>query len=99
VGFDVVRVRVGGRESVRINPVWIPSLARPEETAAYTFDDPYCGVDRGYVYRIEGITSTGLVSPSEACLSKPLRALTGVPSPRSIVPRLPRPRRAHRGGP
>ena len=72
VGFDVVRVRVGGRESVRINPVWIPSLGAPEETAAYAFDDPGAEAGATYVYRIEGITSTGLVSPSESVLSKPL---------------------------
>ena len=72
VGFDVLRIRVGGRESVRINPVWIPSLGAPEETAAYTFDDPSADPTAVYVYRIEGITSTGLVSPSEGVLSKPL---------------------------
>ncbi|HEX5045367.1 MAG TPA: hypothetical protein VFV75_20925 [Candidatus Polarisedimenticolaceae bacterium] len=72
VGFDLVRVRVGTRESVRINPVWIPSLGAPEETAAYAFDDPGAEPGAAYVYRIEGITSTGLVSPSEGVLSKPL---------------------------
>jgi hypothetical protein len=72
VGFDVVRVRVGDRESVRINPVWIPSLGAPEETAAYAFDDPGAEPGAAYVYRIEGITSTGLVSPSEGVVSKPL---------------------------
>jgi len=72
VGFDVLRIRVGGRESVRINPVWIPSLGAPEENAAYTFDDPSADPTAVYVYRIEGITSTGLVSPSEGVLSKPL---------------------------
>ncbi len=70
VGFDVVRVRVGTRERVRINPVWIPSLGDPEATAAYAFDDPTTDADASYVYRIEAITATGLVSTSEAVLSR-----------------------------
>ena len=70
VGFDVVRTRLGTRETVRINPVWIPSLGDLEETAGYAFDDPTADPEASYVYRIEGITSTGLVSTSEAVLSR-----------------------------
>jgi hypothetical protein len=71
VGFDVVRVRVGTREAVRINPVWIPSLGDLEETAAYAFDDPTADPGASYVYRIEAITAAGLVSASETLLSRP----------------------------
>jgi hypothetical protein len=70
VGFDVLRTRAGTTESVRINPVWIPSLGDPEATAAYSFDDPSTDADASYVYRIEAITSSGLVSTSEAFLSR-----------------------------
>jgi hypothetical protein len=71
VGFDVVRVRQGTRETVRVNPVWIPSLGDPEAPAAYAFDDATADPAATYVYRVEAITATGLVSASDAILSRP----------------------------
>lgn len=71
VGFDVVRVRAGTRESVRVNPVWIPSLGDPDAAASYAFDDASAEPTASYVYRIEAITALGLVSASDSVLSRP----------------------------
>ena len=66
LGFNVWRVRADGGQLVRVNPVWVPSLADANGAASYSFFDPEAEPGVAYRYRIEAVTLEGLVSRSES---------------------------------
>jgi hypothetical protein len=65
VGFNVLRERADGGESMRVNPVWIPSLGESDGPASYSFFDAEAASGIAYRYRIEAVTLEGLKSQSE----------------------------------
>ena len=65
VGFNVVRTRDDSDEVVRVNPVWVPAVGDSATPISYLFIDLSAEAGAPYRYRLEGITSEGLVSLSD----------------------------------
>ena len=73
VGFNVLRTREDGDSTIAVNPIWIPALGDGSGTTTYRFFDSTAAAGAFYVYRIEGITATGLTSLSDgAPVARPL---------------------------
>jgi hypothetical protein len=66
VGFNILRRRADGTVEQQVNPVWVPALGGAAEETSYQFLDRAAEPDIDYVYRIQGITTTGLSSFSES---------------------------------
>jgi hypothetical protein len=65
VGFNILRRVEDGETEQTINPVWVPALGGVADETAYRYVDRTAEPGVGYVYRIQGITTTGLSSYSE----------------------------------
>lgn len=66
VGFNLLRTREAGGPVVVVNPIWIPALGDSAHATSYRFVDPDADPRAAYLYRIQGITSDGLTTTSEA---------------------------------
>jgi hypothetical protein len=71
LGFNVLRARSDRGDSVRVNPVWIPSLGESGSPASYSFFDATAEPGVAYRYRIQAVTLEGLASRSEAVALTP----------------------------
>jgi hypothetical protein len=65
VGFNILRRLEGGDVEQTINPVWIPALGGFADETSYRYVDRTAEPGVSYVYRIQGITTSGLSSYSE----------------------------------
>lgn len=65
VGFNILRRVEGGDVEQTINPVWIPALGGFSDETSYRYVDRSAAPGVDYVYRIQGITTSGLSSYSE----------------------------------
>jgi hypothetical protein len=65
IGFNILRRRERGGREIVVNPVWIPAMGEQSNITSYHFIDRSAEPGVAYIYRIEGITSSGLVSRSE----------------------------------
>lgn len=70
VGFNILRRREDGGETVAINPVRIPALGIDDQATVYHVLDRSAKPDVGYAYRLEGVTTDGLTSVSEPVLAR-----------------------------
>jgi len=66
LGFNVLRSREDDGSTVAVNPIWIPALGDGSGATTYRFLDRTAEAGVPYLYRIEGITRTGLTSLSDA---------------------------------
>jgi hypothetical protein len=66
IGFNVLRSRGTGTPEVAVNPVWVPAVGDAGHATSYRYLDRTAEVDTAYTYRIQGITTSGLTSESEA---------------------------------
>jgi len=62
IGFDVLRRRADGGPEQPVTPVWIPAVGRSGDPTSYRFLDPTADPAVAYVYRVRGITTTGLTA-------------------------------------
>ena len=60
VGYDVLRERADGGQTVQVNPVWIPALGDHEQTTSYHYLDTTAEPGIPYRYRLRGVTVNGL---------------------------------------
>lgn len=65
VGFNILRSVEGSDAEQTINPVWIPALGGFADETSYRYVDRSAKPGVDYVYRIQGITTSGLSSYSE----------------------------------
>ena len=72
VGFNILRRVEGGDAEQTINPVWIPALGGFADETSYRYVDRTADPGTSYVYRIQGITTSGLSSYSETVTIEPL---------------------------
>ena len=63
-GFNVLRSRANGGAETTVNPIWIPALGTRDAETSYRFLDADAEAGVPYLYRLEGITTDGLTSPS-----------------------------------
>ena len=68
LGFNLLRVREDGGQSVTVNPVWVPALGTAGSGTSYHFLDSAADPGESYLYRVEGITLEGLPSLSDPVL-------------------------------
>jgi hypothetical protein len=71
LGFNVLRARSDRGDSMRVNPVWIPSVGESSGPASYSFFDATAAPGVAYRYRVEAVTLLGLKSRSEAAALAP----------------------------
>jgi hypothetical protein len=72
VGFNILRRVANGDEEQTVNPVWIPALGGFADETSYRYVDRTARPGVSYVYRIQGITTSGLSSFSEPFTVEPL---------------------------
>jgi hypothetical protein len=65
LGFNLLRMREEGGRTVRVNPVWIPAVGDATHAVTYHFLDATAEPGVTYVYRLEGVTTSGLTSLSD----------------------------------
>jgi hypothetical protein len=73
VGFNILRRVEDAEAEQTINPVWIPALGGFADQTSYRYVDRTAEPGVAYVYRIQGITTTGLSSYSETVIVAPAR--------------------------
>ena len=71
IGFNIQRRPLDGGRFETVNPIRIPALGAGTEPTAYRFLDPSAESDDGYLYRIEGITRTGMTRRSSPVFLPP----------------------------
>jgi hypothetical protein len=69
IGFNILRQRAEGGRKVVVNPVWIPAVGDQANSTSYHFIDRSADPGTAYIYSIEGITTSGLSSGSEAVVA------------------------------
>lgn len=72
VGFNILRRVEHGDAEQAVNPVWIPALGGFSDETSYRYVDRTAEPGVSYVYRIQGITTSGLSSYSEPVATEPL---------------------------
>ena len=71
IGFNVLRAREAGGQTVTVNNLWVPALGNENDATGYFFLDPTAKAGVAYRYRIQGITSQGMTSTSRPVSVRP----------------------------
>lgn len=71
LGFNVLREREDGGQTVAVNPVWVPALGDETLPTSYHYLDRTAREGIVYRYRVEGITTDGLTSRSDPVTAQP----------------------------
>jgi hypothetical protein len=71
IGFNVLRAREAGGQTVTVNNLWVPALGNENDATGYFFLDPTAKAGVAYLYRIQGITSQGMTSTSRPVSVRP----------------------------